>query len=449
MPTMTVSHDCLLEDISFELESAIKARLTINNPAYHNAKKYGRWIGKKLKPTLSYYETVPKGIRFPRGFANQAYLLCRTIEQTAVEIIDKRRLLDTIEFRFNGVLRPYQQKAVDEATKKSFGVLEAGTGSGKTVMALKILATRKQPTLVIVHSKELVLQWQQRAQQFLSFETGVIGNGHFTLAPLTIAIVNTARKRIQELVPHFGHVIVDECHRVPAALFTEVVSQFDSHYLLGLSATAFRREDELTCLIYHFLGDSIHRVNQAELQASGAILKPVHIARKTDFTYHYTGDYSALVKALTGDKKRNKKIVDDIRQAVHAETSGVSLVVSDRIQHCALLARLLEEEGITCTVLTSKVSAQQRAAIVQQVQRGEIEVLIASFRLISEGFDCPRLNNLFLTTPIAFEGAVLQVCGRVMRPAVGKRPKIYDYVDEQIAPLARSARARKAVFAKL
>ncbi len=57
------------------------------------------------------------------------------------------------------------------------------------------------------------------------------GMANLTVAPLTIAIVNSARKRVEEFVPHFGHLIVDECHRVPASLFTDVVSRFDCHYL--------------------------------------------------------------------------------------------------------------------------------------------------------------------------------------------------------------------------
>ncbi len=449
MAIMTVSHDCLLEKIDFSLERAIKEKLTINNPAYLSAKKYGRWIGKKLKPTLTYYDIVPNGIRFPRGFANQAILLCRSMGISDVEMVDKRRKLPEVSFNFNGKLRPYQQTAVKKTAHRSFGVLEAGTGSGKTVMALKIIASRKQPTLVIVHSKELLLQWQQRASQFLSFETGLLGDGHFSIAPLTIGIVNTARKRIDELIPHFGHVVVDECHRVPATLFTDVVSRFDSHYMLGLSATAFRREDDLTPLINYFMGDPIHQVNQSELQATGAILKPEHISRKTDFHYRYTGNYHALIKALVTDERRNRLIVDDIKNVSNNLNSGVSLVVSDRIKHCELLARLLEKENIVCEVLISKVAPKDRAEIVERVQNGEIQVLVASFRLISEGFDCPRLNNLFLTTPITFAGAILQICGRVMRPAAGKRPMVFDYVDHQVAPLARSARARKKIFARL
>jgi superfamily II DNA or RNA helicase len=285
MLRMTVSHDCLLESGNLEFDSALKKKLTIENPQYVSAKKYGRWIGKKLKPQLEYYDPVPGGVRFPRGFSNQAVLLCRELLGKDPKIVDKRRLLKEVDLSFCGSLRPYQQEAIDKAEHKSFGVIEAGTGSGKTVMALALLARRRQPTLVIVHTKELLYQWQDRVQQFLGVEAGLVGDGHFEIATVTIAIVNTARKRVSELFPHFGQLIVDECHRVPASLFTDVVSAFDCHYLLGLSATAFRSDNEMTKLIYFFMGDRIHRVDRDELMATGAILAPEVIRTSTSFHY--------------------------------------------------------------------------------------------------------------------------------------------------------------------
>lgn len=449
IPRLTVGCDCLFEGIDFQLERVVKEKLTIENPQYVSAKKFGRWVGKKIKPTLTYYEIIPNGIRFPRGFANQAVLLCRARGKGDPEIVDSRRSLDPVQFQFTGELRPYQEEALALVEKRSFGVLEAGTGSGKTVMALAIIARRSQPTLVIVHTKELLYQWRDRAEQFLGIKVGLVGDGKFSLQPLTIAIVNTVRKRAEELVPHFGHLIVDECHRVPASLFTDVVSRFDCTYLLGLSATAFRRDDEMTKLIYYFMGDRIHKVDQSALQASGAILKPEHIPIKSDFDYNYQGDYHALMKALTEHQGRNRKIIDDVARIVTSDNGGMSLVVSDRVGHCQLMADSLKLMGFSVEMLTGQVTAEKRSEIVGAVQRGEVQVLVATLQLIAEGFDCPGLSHLFLTTPITFEGRLLQVIGRIMRPAENKRPKVFDYVDHLIGPLARSAKARKEVLDKL
>lgn len=446
MPTLTVAADCLLEDIPFALEEAVKTRLTIDNPKYISAKKYGRWIGKSLKPTLQYYESVPGGLRFPRGFANQAVLLCREFTEQTPAIIDHRQLLPEEKFTFSGTLRPYQQAALVAAEKRSFGVLEAGTGSGKTIMALAIIARRKQPTLIVVHTKELLYQWQSRIEEFLDCTSGLVGDSHYVIKPITVAIVNTARKRIEELAPCFGQLVVDECHRVPAALFTDVVSVFAGHYLLGLSATAFRSDKGLTRLIYFYLGDRFHKVDQEELQATGAIVKPELIRCTTDFTYRYRGDYQPLITALTQDAARNQQIVDDVVRVSRSESSGIQLIVSDRVKHCELFVKGLLAQDIDVVMLTGKISAEERAAIVTSVQEGEVKVLVATLQLIGEGFDCPGLSNLFLTTPITFEGRLLQVLGRIMRPAEGKQAKVYDYVDTAVSVLNRSAEGRKKIL---
>jgi len=449
VPTLTVSSDCLLEGISLPLEKAIKERLTIDNPKYTSAKRYGRWVGKKLQSVLKYYEPVPTGLSFPRGFANQAILLCREYMQESPQIVEQRRLLAEVDFSFHGSLRPYQDLAVAEVAKRSFGVLEAGTGSGKTVMALAVIAARRQPVLILVHTKELLYQWQQRASEFLGRSVGLIGDGQLDIQPFTVAIVNSARKRVDELVPLFGHLVVDECHRVPAALFTDVVSRFDCHYLLGLSATAFRSDEGTTRLISIFMGDRIHQVDQAELQAVGAIVKPELVRRKTTFTHHYRGDYQALITALTSNQGRNLQIVEDVVQAATTESAGVLLIVSDRVSHCEVFAEQLAQRGQSVALLTGQTPPEKRVQIVRRVQDGELRILVATLQLIGEGFDCAGLSTLFLTTPITFEGRLLQVLGRIMRPSAGKKAQVFDYVDESVSVLRRSAESRKKVLGAL
>ncbi|MBE0586023.1 MAG: DEAD/DEAH box helicase, partial [Desulfofustis sp.] len=396
-----------------------------------------------------YYEQVPDGLRFPRGFSNQAVLLCREHLGRDPQIVDNRRLLPEQDFLFRASLRPYQHYAVQAVCSRSFGVLEAGTGSGKTVMALAVVCRRRQPTLVIVHTKELLYQWRERAREFLGVESGLVGDGHYEIKPLTIAIVNTARKRAQEMVPHFGQLIVDECHRVPAALFTDVVSCFDSHFLLGLSATAFRSDEGMTRLIYYFMGDRIHTVDQMHLKVTGAVLRPKIIRRITDFTYRYRGDYQALITALAKHEGRNRQIADDIVQAVQQDPAGTALVVSDRLSHCQVFHQLVQRHGIEVALLTGQTPPEQRAEIVARVQGGRLQVLVATLQLISEGFDCSGLSSLFLTTPITFEGRLLQVIGRILRPAENKSPCVYDYVDEAVTALRRSAAGRQKILARL
>ena len=382
-------------------------------------------------------------ILFPRGFARQAIFLCRRFMHQTPAIVDQRHELPPIPLAFTKELRPYQQAALTDILSHEFGVLEAGTGSGKTVVALAAIAARRQPTLVLVHTKELLHQWAERVESFLGVTPGLIGDGHYEIQPITIAIVNSARNHLAELPARFGHLCVDECHRVPASLFTDVVTAFACRYMLGLSATAFRR-DGLTKLIYMYLGDRVHQVETRELHATGAILKPEFIQRPTEFRYVYRGNYQALMKALTNNQARNELIVDDIAKEA-ANGDGTILVVSDRVHHCEELARLLAKKGLAAPVLTGQTKADERAELVEAIQQGQVKILLSTVQLIGEGFDCPNLATLFLTTPIKFTGRLLQVVGRILRPAAGKTPRVYDYVDP-VKVLASSAQSRWLTF---
>jgi superfamily II DNA or RNA helicase len=448
--TLTVGAECCITNASKPLIDVLKQKLTLENPKYQDARKYGRWIGKKLKPFLYFFDIVPNGICFPRGFAKQAIMLCRKTMDEDPQIRDNRRTLPEVDFTFQGQLRPYQKEAVQAALQREFGVIESGTGSGKTIIALAIIAQRQQPTLVLVHTKELLYQWAARVEEFLGISPGLLGDGHNDIQPVTIGIVNSARSRLADLPQYFGHICVDECHRVPASLFTEVVKAFDCRYSLGLSATAFRR-DGLTRLIYYSLGDRVHQVDEVELQTTGAVLKPDYIQIETGFTYNYRGEYQAVLQALTLDEGRNRQIVADILREVRSN-KGTVLVVSDRVAHCERLAELLQEENkaiggdpIRTAVLTGKLPTEERSTIVESIKGGDVDVLFSTIQLIGEGFDCPGLDMLFLTTPIKFTGRLLQVVGRILRPAVNKQPKVFDYVDP-VGVLKSSATARRKTF---
>jgi superfamily II DNA or RNA helicase len=444
-PVLTVTGQCHLSGISKPFLAALQKKLTIDNPKYHAAKKYGRWVGKNFKQKLFFYDLDETGIIFPRGFAAQAVVLCKSYMGTGPKIEDRRRRLQEFDFSLQGKLRPYQEEAVADILRKHFGVLVAGTGSGKTVIALEVIAQRRQPALILVHSRELMYQWEERARQFLGVKAGLIGDAKFDIQPLSIAIVNTARKRLDELIPCFGHLIVDECHRVPASLFTEVVKRFDTYFMLGLSATAYRREDGLTRLIYLYMGDRSHQVDPRKLAESGAVLKPIFVQRSTSYKYVFRGNYQALMNSLTKNEARNQQIADDI-YAEATETEGTILVVSDRVAHCEKLAKLLAEKGVQASILTGKQPTSERSAIVEAVHRGEVKVLVSTLQLVGEGFDAAGLTILFLTTPIKFTGRLRQVIGRILRPASGKQPKVIDYVDEHVGVLKNSARIRYQAY---
>ena len=369
------------------------------------------------------------------------------------QIIDQRRTLPERDFTFAGILKGYQQSVTADILSRDFGVLQAPTGSGKTIMALAIIAARRQPCLIIVHSKELMDQWIERIGKFLEIpeaEIGIIGNGKRQVGDkITIGIVNSVYPAAKELKEHIGNLVIDECHRCPSRTFIDAVTAFDCQFMLGLSATPYRR-DGLTKLIGWHLGRKFE-VKQADLTETDIILDVEVVSRETMFTsiYDASEEYTRVLSELTEDVARNQLIARDvIREA--ANGGGICLVLTDRREHCSALAELISPSGIEVAILTGDVSNGSRKAIVDQLNAGSIKVLVATGQLIGEGFDCKELSTLFLATPIKFDGRLTQYLGRVLRPAPGKdKAKVYDYCDVHVGVLAASARARQQVYRKI
>ncbi len=440
----------VLECPSF-LRELLRQRLTFENPSYVEAEKMGRST-RHLQPYLKYFIEIGNTIITPRGVTRWVIEHAKK-HGIRYELIDNRRSLEPVEFTFNGRLRDYQRKAVEDVIRRDFGVLTAPTGSGKTVMALAVIAIRKQPTLIIVHTKELADQWVSRISNFLGIpakEVGRIGSGKKIVAPITVATIQTLYKCVDEIAPSFGQIIVDECHRTPARTFSDAVFGFDCRYMLGLSATPWRR-DGLSDLIYCFMGEKVHEIPREQLLKSRTILPLELITRKTNFKAYSdpTENYAAAMTELVGDTERNALIINDVIRLSN-EVSGAVLVLSDRKDHLVLLSKLIKKHGYNCDILTGDLPRSEGAEIVERLNRNEIRILLATSQLIGEGFDCPHLCALVLATPVRFSGRVLQYLGRVLRPAPGKdKAIVVDYCDWEEGVFRHSFEKRLKIFRSL
>lgn len=446
-----LSSNLRIHDIPSALYQILIEKFTLQNPKWIENVKMGRWNRGTPKFLRIYRKITGGGLILPRGYIRQLIFLCR---KNAVDyhIEDRRTHLEDLSFSFYGQLKTFQQSAVRVMLSKDFGTLSAPTGSGKTVMALFMIAQRKQPALVVVHTKELAIQWAERIESFLgipSHEIGTIGGGARKMGErVTVAMVQTLYKYVDEVAPRIGYLVVDECHRTPSRTFTEAVSEFGSHYMLGLSATPWRR-DGLSKLIFWYLGDVRHEIEKKGLIASGDVLRAEVVTRYTDFKpYHDpVNEYSRMLSELTADDGRNRLIASDIADETE-KNQGVCLVLSDRKKHCETLHALLTyKHGISAELLTGDLKSSERKAVLEKLNTGGVKVIVATGQLIGEGFDNNSLSTLFITTPIRFSGRVLQYLGRVMRPAPGKTlARIYDYIDIHVEPLVKAARARQKVY---
>jgi superfamily II DNA or RNA helicase len=450
MMEFTITNKIQVRGAPGKFETAVKERLTFPNPKWLENDKRGYWNGDTPRH-LKYYEQADNGLIIPRGFIRHLIGVAKA-QGIRYHLEDRRRTLREVDFTFHGKLKPFQKAAVQNVLQHDFGVLSSATGSGKTCMALYAIAKRKQPVLVVVHTKELLNQWINMIETFLKTpakDIGIIGDGKVSLGDrITVATVQTLYKCADEVKDHIGFLIVDECHKAPARTFSEAVTAFGSKFMLGLSATPWRR-DKLSRLIYWSLGDIVHEVSKESLLKTKDILPVEVITRQTEFRtlLDPSEQYSKMLSELTQDTMRNELIASDVAGEAK-KGKGVCLVLSDRKAHCEAIQSLLwREYKIGAELLTGDIPKTKREAIVDKLNSGKIRVLIATGQLIGEGFDCKQLSTLFLATPIRFDGRVIQYLGRVLRPASGKRRAVvYDYIDSHVGPLKASAKSRMRVY---
>jgi len=149
------------------------------------------------------------------------------------------------------------------------------------------------------------------------------------------------------------------------------------------------------------------------------------------------------MRALISDESRNWLIAQDIS----SQNGGINLICSDRVDHLKALESLVHSDGNV--ILTGQSKHKEREDICSRLKEGTVQNLFSISQLIGEGFDLPGLTNLFLVTPIRFDGKLLQIAGRILRPKEGKLPKIYDYVDVNQPVLNHQAIQRKNTYSQL
>jgi len=264
---------------------------------------------------------------------------------------------------------------------------------------------------------------------------------------------------MEDIADTYSHIIIDECHHIPAVSFESVMKQIPARYIVGLTATP-RRKDGLEKILYQQCGPIRHEMHSAD---EGRLSKTACI-RETRFrTPVELGDhppYHLLIESLVGDEKRNSLIAKDVVTALRA--SRFPLLISDRKEHMERLERLIQEQASGDANLSSlkvirmdgNLSAKQRRLALEEVgisrKAGEPTLIIATASLIGEGFDLADLDTLVLSMPLSFEGRMIQYAGRLHRLSEGKsNVLIYDYLDSFNAMLLKMYRNRLKAYKKM
>ena len=430
-------------DISPKLLNHLRRIAAFKNPEF-----YARQAMRIATYAISCSEIIDGYLALPRG-CEEALVEILDKLRVGYTIVDKTNAGNPIKVSFNGELRFDQQMAVVALINNRIGTLSAATAFGKSVVAANIIAERKTNTLILVHAKALMEQWQSVLNKFLTIECdapiekprrgrkriwspiGCVGSGKDRRSGLIdIAIMQslTDGDSVKEWVRDYGMVIVDECHHLSAFSFERIMRFANARYVYGLTATPIRKDGHQP-IIFMQCGAIRHTVAANNSRSFERILTPRFITSKG-----WAGNnepYTATIRRLAEDRVRNELIVRDAVDAINRGRTPI--ILTALTSHTECLCEMLKPYCKNVIKLVGVDSTKQKRHAMEQlriVKENEDMVIVATGRYVGEGFDLPRLDTLFLALPVSWKGVVAQYAGRLHREYDGKTTcQIYDYVD--------------------
>lgn len=433
------------------------------NPAYFQ--KSGRFASGSRVICQSRLENGK--LFLPRGLLEELKL---RLNAAGIEYVfyDQRQKGEDLSLTFEGELRQEQQELINSLIEKECGILEAATGTGKTVMGAALIAKKQTSALILVHSKEILTGWVRTLNSFLRFEKeefekplkskaypgkiGVLQGKTNTLTKrIDIAMVPSlaSKENLEDLVQEYGLVLVDECHHAASPTMVKVLSKIRAKSVYGLSATPERTDgfSESVCLQ---LGKVVSRFDSRQQMALQSFSRH-YLACPTSFEpFELDSDFIRLSQEAASSPQRNGQIVGDVKEAL--EQGKTILVLTRFVEHAKLLANWIQKATPQAQVLVyagndNLKEKQDNTKRLKKIAHQSQVVLVGTISSIGEGFDFPALDTLMLTLPIRSQISISQAIGRIHRQTDKKKSVlVYDYIDPGISMFQKMFDARKIEY---
>ena len=454
---VTVGNQLRIENPSEQMIAWCKQQLILSNPDYIKKKRMGFWTGNTPEK-LYLFQWDGDTLVLPYG------CLKSVIEQiTGRDAIRLDMVTPTpVWYGANIPLYDYQKEAVSKMLEAQFGMLQAPPGCGKTQIGIAIATTLGRRTLWLCHTKDLITQSKDRAEQYMSPSlTGTIVEGKVQIGKaITFATVQTMCNLDLPLYRNtWDTIIVDEAHRVSGSptsvtMYSKVLNSLAARHKYGLTATP-DRADGLIRATFALLGGVVHTIPREVV--ADKIVKVTVYPRSTGVGLNRafldtdgTVIEAKLINFLTENADRNRLIVSDLID----NCDHYNLILSDRVNHLRYLIenlppKLRSQAVIVDGGMTSKKAKVQREQAIEDMRQGKKRYLFATYALAREGLDIPRLDRLYLTTPHQHSGVIVQSIGRIARTFEGKgEPIAYDYVDDGIVSMVKRYKKRCTTYRK-
>ncbi len=363
--------------------------------------------------------------------------------------------------------RPYQisvfQALTAQLNKHKRALAHLATGAGKTYITMEWLrreiangtVTTKKPIVWMVHRSSLLPQAMKELFSIPIAEREALGLNENSIAILghslnqnlsngtllegennSTLVYFTTRQSFSNIAPHFSRtpsfIVWDECHQGDMGSFQQAPKILKTFHrkrtkIIGLTATPKLNSYTFT------ESDIVYSKTLSELIAMGFLARPIPIQLDTHISWRpETGpvrnsDFTNL--HVLNTPQRNQRIVEHYVNG--KRKYGKTIVFAIDIAHVESLLRLFHEHNIAATAVHSKMNSALVYNNIQDFRLGRKDVII-NVAMLSEGFDAPELESVFMCRPTNSRTLYLQSIGRGTRiPEGGGKTTFYvvDFVD--------------------
>lgn len=411
-------------DLDYRVIRAITRELSYYKEGFERTKAYkeGKWNGQECLLFKS-----KKGVYFfPVGMIDAVKRVFNDFEVEYfvqdIKLKDVQKKYKSLDLKWTGhELRDYQMKAVMDIKNSEGGTICLPTGAGKTLIMIRLIYEYNLPCLVLVHTKELLYQWEKNIKAYLNGRCpGLIGDGNMSFDPITVAMVQTlSQKIVKDKMENLDYPIVfsDENHRSPADTVYMVLMHCNAPVRIGASATP-TRTDGAQIKIWACCGEIKTTITADELIKRGILAKPEFVFLTPPPMYFGKGSHysDVYLQGIVINEGRNDLIIKKAKE--YSGQGLITYVHVERIDH----GEMLKERIPGSVFLSGRDGTTVRQGVLKKFVKGEIKVLIST--LLKEGVDIPSMNCFIAGGAGKSPIGVLQKAGRALRVAPGKTSAI-------------------------
>ena len=338
------------------------------------------------------------------------------------------------------ILRPYQQHSIDtilsDFKRDGNSIACLATGSGKSLLVAELARISKEPLLIFVPSKELLVQNYEKLVEAVGSdeEIGIFSASANSkeIKRITIATILSCYQK-PELFMQFNNVIIDEADLLdPTAdntLYVKFLTAIGVQKVIGLTATPYRltqsynRESEIVTSIKvlpriwgkrkgAYWSRIITNITTQQLIAEG-FLQPITYFDNSKIRHQ--GIPTNKTKSDFNLKAYEELILPDEENILDAITRLIA------VSHTVLVFCLSVEQAErfstvvnNSAIVSATTPKKRRDEIIKKFKTGEIKTVF-NVSCLTVGFDHPRLDGIVTIRPTRSLRLWTQMAGRLMR----------------------------------